>query len=56
MIVSVMPDPEQNAMGLGPSVEFCFPGSGGGRSRHTLQALRALAEAMERDNEESPIR
>jgi len=37
------------------SVEFCSPGSGGGRSRHTLKALRDLALAMERDNNEYPI-
>jgi hypothetical protein len=35
--------------------EFCQPFTGGGRSRHTLAALRKLAEAMERDNAETPI-
>lgn len=33
-------------------VEFCVSG---GRSRHTHDALLALAEAMKRDNEERPI-
>jgi hypothetical protein len=37
------------------SVEFCAIGSGGGRSSHTLNALRALAEAIDKDNKEFPI-
>lgn len=36
-------------------VEFCEPGSGGGRSSHTRKALMALMVAMEKDNEERPI-
>lgn len=36
---------------LSYSVEFCSPGGGGGRSRNTIQALRALMVAMERDND-----
>lgn len=48
--------PEENGLVDGPfSVEFCAIGTGGGRSQHTLAALRALADAMERDNEERPI-
>jgi ATP-dependent protease HslVU (ClpYQ) peptidase subunit len=39
----------------GSSVEFCAIGSGGGRSPHTLRALYALVEAIERDNAEQPI-
>lgn len=34
-------------------VEFCVSG---GRSPHTLQALYALMEAIERDNAERPIK
>jgi hypothetical protein len=37
-------------------VEYCTPMSGGGRSRHTLRALKLLALAMARDNEDTPIR
>lgn len=36
-------------------VEFCVPGIGGGRSTHTLAALRALSHAMTLDNKERPI-
>lgn len=36
-------------------VEFCTVGSGGGRSPHTLNALRALMEAIKKDNETAPI-
>lgn len=52
VIVTICPDPEaawQN------SVEFCQPFSGGGRSPKTLKALRALADAMAKDNEARPI-
>lgn len=52
VIVAVRADPD--AM-FNTSVEFCQPGSGGGRSKHTLRALRELGEAMKRDNAESPI-
>lgn len=51
MIVAIHPDPESVNRG---SVEFCTPAGGGGRSRHTLKALRALYEAMEKDNAETP--
>jgi hypothetical protein len=51
VIVVVEPDPDHGDS----SVEFCQPFTGGGRSRHTLAALRKLAEAMERDNAETPI-
>jgi hypothetical protein len=36
-------------------VEFTTIGSGGGRSPHTHKALRALFEAIKRDNDEEPI-
>jgi hypothetical protein len=55
IIVAVVPDPGERDRGRMPGVEFCVPGSGGGRSTHTLRALRALVEAMERDNAERPI-
>jgi hypothetical protein len=38
------------------SIEFCSVGSGGGRSPNTLEALRNLYRAIERDNKERPIR
>ena len=38
----------------GGSIEFCCPGSGGGRSSRTRMALIALMVAMEADNAESP--
>jgi hypothetical protein len=53
IIVAVYPSEEQR-QGEGEisySVEFCSPGSGGGRSRNTIQALRALIVAMVRDND-----
>ncbi|MDP2652291.1 MAG: hypothetical protein Q8O94_04085 [bacterium] len=43
-------DPEDRAA----QVEFCTL-IGGGRSRHTLKALKGLIEAMEKDNAERPI-
>jgi hypothetical protein len=36
-------------------VEFCTLFAGGGRSKHTREALVPLAEAIEKDNEERPI-
>lgn len=40
----------------GSSVQFCVAGSGGGRSSRTRRALLDLMVAMEKDNEEHPIR
>ncbi|WP_236235057.1 hypothetical protein [Pseudomonas tohonis] len=40
----------------GASVEFCVPGSGGGRSGETRKALIALMVAMAKDNESAPDR
>lgn len=37
-------------------VEFCTVGSGGGRSDHTRKALIDLILAIQKDNEENPIR
>ena len=54
IIVAVYPQ-EDEMVGIGGSVEFCIPGTGGGRSPRTHAALRALAEAMERDNQERPV-
>jgi hypothetical protein len=54
IIVAVQPE-EKGLIQSGASVEFCVPGAGGGRSSHTLAALRALMDAMERDNQERPI-
>lgn len=36
-------------------IQFCTVGSGGGRSPETRKALRALAEAIEKDNMECPL-
>jgi len=36
-------------------VEFCTIPDGGGRSRHTREALKNLIEAIQKDNEENPI-
>jgi hypothetical protein len=36
------------------SVEFCCPGSGGGKSARTREALIALMIAMEQDNLDTP--
>lgn len=54
IIVAVQPE-ENGLIMSGASVEFCVPGGGGGRSSNTLAALRALMDAMERDNIERPI-
>ena len=54
IIVAVYPE-EDGLIQAGGSVEFCAPGAGGGRSTHTLAALRALMVAMEKDNQERPI-
>lgn len=54
IIVAVYPQ-ENDLVGIGASVEFCIPGTGGGRSTHTHAALRNLVAAMERDNTERPI-
>ncbi len=40
--------------GGGASIEFCCPGSGGGKSSRTRVALIALMVAMEADNAETP--
>ena len=57
VIVTVCSDPEDTLFGgTVASVEFCSCGSGGGKSPHTLKALRELFEAMRRDNEECPWR
>jgi len=53
-IVAVVPDPNARPWERS-SVEFCSRGGGGGRSRHTLEAIRALAAAIMRDNEEAPL-
>jgi hypothetical protein len=55
IVVAVVPDPDERRQPFGPTVEFCSPAGGGGRSRHTLRALRELAAAMELDNQERPI-
>lgn len=38
------------------SIEFCSPGSGGGKSPETRKALLALMVAIEKDNETEPSR
>lgn len=55
MIVRIIPDPkDENTKYLGDSAEFCTIGGGGGQSPNTLQALRGLMEAIEKDNAEYP--
>ncbi|QDV59046.1 hypothetical protein [Rosistilla oblonga] len=57
VIVNVKPsreDPHYRGSPFGVSVEFCSVGSGGGRSIHTLKALRDLFSAIEKDNAENP--
>lgn len=55
VIVAIDPDPSEHGFMRDRSVEFCSVGGGGGRSRHTIEALRALGEAMKRDNAENPL-
>jgi hypothetical protein len=38
------------------ALEFCVPGTGGGRSPRTFEALQALMKAMELDARERPER
>lgn len=54
IIVSVIDDVEDSP-GFAGSVQFCVPMIGGGKSTHTMEALRALMIAMARDNKETPI-
>ena len=52
MIVQILQDPEEFRRGhgqYGPSVEFCIPGTGGGHSAHTHEALVQLMKAMQLD-------
>jgi hypothetical protein len=51
-IVSVVSDPDE--LRFMPSAEFCTH-AGGGRSKHTREAIYALFLAMERDNKERPL-
>ncbi len=53
VIISVVPT-EERARGYMPSVEFCSPGAGGGKSPHTRKALADLYYAIKKDNEENP--
>ncbi len=55
VIVEVLPE-EDGLVGNGASVQFCIPGTGGGRSPKTHAALLALMEAMAEDNREQPSR
>ena len=52
MIVVVKPDPDDSMQSvvMGCSVQFTFPGAGGGRSPRTRKALVALMDAMYEDN------
>lgn len=42
--------------GTSAGIEFCVPGTGGGKSPKTLSALNVLALAIEEDNEADPSR
>ena len=48
----VKDDPEAS---FDSNLEFCTCSMGGGRSRHTLAALRNLKIAIDMDNKERPI-
>ena len=50
IVVAIITDPDSDARGLSASVEFC---TSGGHSFRTLTALKALMEAMARDNREN---
>lgn len=49
VIVTVIGDVDDLSMA---SVEFCMPMTGGGQSAHTHKALRDLAIAMQKDEDE----
>lgn len=51
-IIIAVQSEENGLIQPGDSVEFC---TSGGRSPHTLAALRNLMKAMELDNLENPI-
>jgi hypothetical protein len=53
MIVVIVPASQERRRS--ESVEFCSVGCGGGRSPHTVKALRDLMTAMRKDNEERKI-
>lgn len=56
VIVGIVPNSMEDARRhYVQSVEFCSVGSGGGRSPRTLEALRALMDAIEADNRAWPI-
>ena len=49
---------EPQVSSIGPvilDIEFCTIGTGGGKSPHTMKALRELVLAVAKDNEENPI-
>ena len=43
-----------NERGESADMEFCVPGTGGGKSPRTHEALLNLMAAIEKDNEDSP--
>jgi len=56
IIVGIIPSSMEDfhQKGLVQTAEFCTIGSGGGQSPRTLQALRALMDAIEQDNRTLP--
>lgn len=54
MVVAIVPDPTQHPDAELLSVEFCSPGSGGGKSPQVVEALRALMHAMAHENQSKP--
>lgn len=55
-IIVAVQSMEDGFLGIGDSVEFCSGYSGGGKSPHTMEALRNLMEAIKKDNAENPIK
>ena len=52
MIVSTVMDPDHRGF---PSLEFCTPGTGGGKSSNVRNALFMLIKALQKDQEENPL-
>ena len=56
IVVGLIPSSREEfeQKGMMQSAEFCTIGAGGGQSPRTLQALRALMDAIDQDNRELP--
>lgn len=54
-IIIRVDDKERSGRIVSIACEFCAPGTGGGRSQRTRQALMDLMMAIQQDNQERPL-